>query len=94
MPAQQLRAVPREQVVGQVKASLRPFRLDPLEVRQSLLVALSLGYDPREMYLAAIRNRPRDYEPAPPLPRVLPQSILDYLEEKDNREYEEFLPPA
>ena len=72
----ELQAVPRDLVLGQVRAALRPSNVDPVEVREVLLTALSLGYDPSDLYLQAVRERPKQYEPAPPLSKVLPSEVL------------------
>ena len=72
---------PRDLVLGQVRAALRPSRIDPVEVREVLLGAKSLGFEPSELYLEAQENRPERYERVPSLSQVLPQ--LDEGEEMD-----------
>lgn len=78
--------VPRDMLLGQVKASLRPTRLDVAEIREVLLAALSLGYDPSDLYLQALQSRPPELGPAPPLDKVLPQEVLNHLSELEDHE--------
>ena len=75
-PAQRTR-VPREMMLGQIEASLRPANIDRVRVRQMLLVALRLGFDPRALYQEALDNRPPGWgEKPPPLEDVLPPTVL------------------
>lgn len=71
--------------LGQVRAALRPFHLDPVEVREVLLASALAGQDPVSLYLSVVRERPEEYEQAPPLQKVLPQSVLDkFLGERES----------
>ncbi len=76
MPDETMQSVPRELVLGQVRAALRPSRLDPVEVREVLLTAAKLGHDPASIYAEALKNRPAGLDPAPPLTKVVPSEFL------------------
>ena len=75
-----MRAISKELALGQVRAALRPTLLDPVEVREVLLGLLSMGHDAAALYLEATMNRPQEYQPPPPLTKVLPLSLLLELE--------------
>ena len=70
-------------VLGQVSQSLAPSNPDPAKARAVLEGAVELGYDPRALYSEAVRRRPPEYDPAPPLSRVLPPEVLEVLDELD-----------
>jgi hypothetical protein len=67
--------------------------VDPVEVREVLLAAHSLGFDPSDLYLKAVQERPKDYEQAPPLTKVLPASLLGSGDEEPGPEPEPPSPP-
>lgn len=75
--------------LGQVRASLRPFHLDPVEIREVLLAAASVGLDPVDLYLTATRDREPAYDPAPPLNKVLPEGVLKEFLQADEEKAEE-----
>lgn len=81
--------VSKELVLGSVKAALRPFNPDPVEVRESLLGALKLGFDPSDLYLQAVHDRPPEWDPAPPLVKVVPENVLQFLDDREDRLLEE-----
>ena len=66
-------------LLGQVKQALRPLDPDPAEVREVLMSAYDLGYDPVRLYWKAVELRPKDYDPAPPLNEVLDEEVLSLL---------------
>jgi hypothetical protein len=76
-----------------VKQALRPFNPDPVEVREALLGAFQLGFDPSDLYLRAVQGRPEEWDPPPPLSKVLPEDVLGYLDGLEERGLEEELKP-
>lgn len=80
--------VPYDLMLGQVRSALRPKGIDPVEVREVLLVAHSLGFDPSDLYLQAVRGRPPGYERAPSLMKVLPASLRESAEDEPDPEPE------
>lgn len=86
----------KEAWLGQVRAALPPQNLDPVEIREVLVAAAEAGLDPSDLYLSAVRSRPDEYDPAPPLSEVLPKSLMpgereELMEETDSPEDEEIL---
>ena len=75
----------RDFALGQVKQSLRPLNPDPVEAREALLAVLHLGFDPSDLYLQAVAVRPPEWDPAPPLAKVLPQELLEHLQEREDQ---------
>lgn len=77
-------------MLGQVRAALRPSRVDVVELREVLMTAEELGFDAASLYLEAKEARPLEYEPAPPLAGVLPDNEnSDELETPDLEEDQE-----
>lgn len=76
MRTRQEKQLEQEMWLGQVKASLRPMRIDPVEVREVLLSAAAAGQNPSDLYLSAVESRPQEYEAPPPLAKVLPAQML------------------
>ena len=68
--------VPRSLVLGMVEAAMRPRNLDVVELREALLGAAELGYDPSDLYREAAAVRPPRHQALPPLSKVLPPSFL------------------
>lgn len=73
--------VSKDVALGSVKQALRPSNVDKVEVREALLGALRLGFDPAELYLRAVQARPKEWEEAPSLSAVLPANVFQYLDD-------------
>ena len=67
--------VSREFLVGMLKAALRPSRIDLVEVRRLLRVALLQGLNPVELYQEALQGRPEVYDSPPQLVELLPREL-------------------
>ena len=61
--------------MGQLKAALRPARIEVAEVRKLLRVASLMGYDPVALYNAAVAGRPDEYEKPPSVTALMPRDV-------------------
>ncbi len=72
----------REYLLGQLRAALRPSRIDLVELRRVLKLIVWEGYNPVELWNEALLARPDNYDPPPLLEDVLPpdepkEKVLD-----------------
>jgi hypothetical protein len=67
--------VSRGFLLGQLRAALRPARIEVAEVRRILRVASLMGYAPVALYNEAVAGRPDEYDKPPSLVALLPRDV-------------------
>lgn len=67
--------LPKDYLLGVLRAALRPSRIERDEVRKVLKLISLQGYNPVELYREALRDRPDNYEAPPKLVQLLPRDL-------------------
>jgi hypothetical protein len=62
-------------LLGQLRACLRPSRIDLVEVRRLLRAIVASGFNPVELWNEALRTRPDVYDPPPAIVSLLPEDL-------------------